>query len=67
MFWLRNKNNNFQLHTLIWKSWGGGGGGGKQIKSWCQYGDLSPRVKLENNAVEFKILDAIPPKIVIFL
>ena len=19
MFWLRNKNNNFQLHTLIWR------------------------------------------------
>ena len=26
--------------------------GGKVIESWCQYGDLSFRVKLENNAVK---------------
>ena len=24
MFWLRNKNNNFQLHTLIWRPACGG-------------------------------------------
>ena len=31
MFWLRNKKNNFQLHTLIWGGGGGGGGGGAEL------------------------------------
>ena len=41
MFWLRNKKNNFQLHT-----WGGGGGGGEggpesSLNVWYSRNDKS--------------------------
>ena len=38
-----------------------------QVRKWCQYGDLSFRVKLENNAIKIQTVGPISVKVIIFL